>query len=300
MTENRAIGLGGARQPDGTFPARDRTANASSPWVVDVFPPGYDQTQYVIEEGDFRGDRRLDHDPIALPLLLDFAVFPDDPKDGVASGVNLFHMALVGFSTRGPVPPPNLNGYYNSGGAIGQNLRAVCAGNNWPSFRVHTSGGVDGLAQQVFVDPATTEVAVGGWIKDVGLGDPIEGRFQTKPGDGMLHWAHADFVRKVSMVTFGLFDSRQPNQHGLTETNYPGSGWPGITKAAGFPDFEALGTARGELTSLQMCRRSWIRRSPSSRPAPRCCWSSAASSRSNAPRSTIRRRTTWSEPAATC
>ena len=162
-------------------------------------------------------------------------MFPDDPKDGIASGVNLFHMALVG---------PILGGYYNSGGV------GVCAGNDWPSFRVHTSGGVDGLAQQVLVDPATTEVAVGGWIKDVGLGDPIEGRFQTKPGDDMLYWAHADFVRRVSMVTFGVFDSRKPNQHGLTEQNFPGSGWPGVTKPNGFPDFEALGTARGETYSI--------------------------------------------------
>jgi hypothetical protein len=249
MAENRAIGLGGARQPNGTFPARDRTANVSSPWVEDKFPDMYDQTKYVFDQGDFFGSRALDHDPIALPMMVEFEVFPDDPKNGVASGVNLFHLALVGPTTRGPVPPPYLGGYYNSIGAVNQLFASICGGNDWPAFRVHISGGVDGLGQEVFVDPANAFTARGGWIKDVGLGDPIEGRWQSKPGDGHLHWAHADFVRKVSMATIGFFDTRKPNQHGLDSSNFTTT-WPGLANKAGFPDFDALGSARSVLYSV--------------------------------------------------
>jgi hypothetical protein len=244
MASRAATGLGGAKQPNGTYPARDRTANVSSPWIPDDLPkPNFNNTIWVMDDGDFHGDRARDHDPIALPLLVEFKVYPDDPRNGVASGVNLFHIALAG-----PIWPGNIwgSGYYNflpwQGGP--------CAGLDWPTFRVHTSGGVDGLGNEVFIDMPRTTVALGGWIKDVGLGDPIFGRYDTKPrfGDDHTHWAQADFVRKVSMVTIGFFDSRKPNQHEIPASV---TNWPGVANKNGLPDFEALGNSRSTQYAIQ-------------------------------------------------
>lgn len=244
MTENKAIGLGGAKTPDGQFPNRDRTANVSSPWIQDEpkkkaqGAPGseFNGPVWNLDEGDFWGDRIRDLDPIAMPLVLDFFVYPDDPSNGIATGVNQFHVALVG-----PVwTPTHPGGYYNAAGAVNQMRGSICGGNDWPWFRTWYAGGVDGLGQEYLVDPANTHVAKQSWIKDVGLGDPINGRYQTKPGDGTTHWAQADFVRRVSMVTFGFFDTLQPNRHGLTAGNFK-TKWPGLGQPGGFPDFQKLG-----------------------------------------------------------
>ncbi len=248
---NRPIGLGGAKQPEGQFPARDRTAKVSSPWIRDEIPKNGDvpiATQWVRDLGDFgeggvfsgtaplTEHRSRDHDPIALPLLMDFKVYPDDARNGIASGVNLFHIAYVGQIWPGTAPLGN--GYYNAAGL------GICGNLDWPTFRVHTSGGVDGLGAEVIVDLPRTTQATGGWIKDVGLGDPIQGRAQTKAGDDHLPWAQADFVRRVSMVTFGFFDTRRPNLHALQagDLSVP---WEGVAAPNGFPDFVALGTTRG-------------------------------------------------------
>ena len=168
MASNRAIGLGGAHQPDAQPPNLDRTAHVTSPWIPEgpdpmnpsvgkqILPPGFLGSVWSLSNADFRGDRIRDHDPIALPLLLDFKVYPDDPANGVALGVNKFHIAHV---------DAQITGYFNP----------------FPRFRVHTSGGITGFGQEVFVDPANTQQATGGWILDAGLGDPT---FGALPGAG--------------------------------------------------------------------------------------------------------------------
>jgi hypothetical protein len=234
----RPTGLGGVRQPDGVFPARDRTVNVTSPWVQDFEafnfqpPQNFSGLIWNQDEGDFHGDRVLDFDPIAMPLLVDFKVFPDDPRNGVAKGVNEFHIAYVG-----PIwTPISPGGYYNA--AAEPSCRTP-----YTIFRTHTSGGIDGLGNEVVIDIPRTTQALGGWIKDAGLGDPIQGRYQSPPGDDHLHWAQIDLVRRVSLVTTGFFDALQPNSHGLTSGNYGGN-WPGLTRPAGIPDLLEVQTRR--------------------------------------------------------
>jgi hypothetical protein len=83
------IGLGGAQQPDALAPNDDRTANIDSPWIESdprdrtVAPAVADpeffaagNSIYVMDPADFDGNLRRDHDPIALPLLVDIKVFP--------------------------------------------------------------------------------------------------------------------------------------------------------------------------------------------------------------------------------
>ncbi|HLQ37056.1 MAG TPA: hypothetical protein VK348_04605, partial [Planctomycetota bacterium] len=133
----------------------------------------------------------------------------------------------------------------------------ACAPRLWPWTRVHSTGGFNITTQQnILVDPSITTVAVGGWVKDAALGDPTYGLFHTLPGDDHLHWAQADFVRKVSTITFGFFDTLRPNRNDIradaaTVTQQQGSPvvWPGLnnppigapaTGSTGFPDLAAL------------------------------------------------------------
>lgn len=220
-TNNKATGLGGAHQPDqqAGSPQRDLTNNVSSPWCPDVFPTtgGWNGTKWVLDACDFLGDRSRDHDPIALPLLLDFKVFPDGASNGKANGANQFHIALMGTLATG--------GYYDSSVAT-----PIC-NEFWPSARVYTLGGYDPQnSLEVLVNPEETYTALGGWIKDMGLGDPVQGLYKTRYGDDHLHWAQADFVRKVSMATFGFFDTLKPNQSKSLTGFDPN----------GVPDFAAL------------------------------------------------------------
>jgi hypothetical protein len=241
---NNLVGLGGARDPgNGSQLSNDWTCDVDSPWVTSrpdlvqnlgLAMSDFPSPTFVLDEGDFRGNRKRDHDPIALPLLVDFMVFPDDARNGIAAGTNGFQIAMVG-------PPSNFaalnpGGYYNQVG-VG------CPGRNpWPWTRIHTTGGLDpNTGQNILVDPANSPTALGGWIKDAGLGDPIQGLFLAPPGDGHLHWAQADFVRKVSMATFGFFDTLKPNQHALPaslSSTWPT--WTGLTNQNGFPNFDAV------------------------------------------------------------
>ncbi|MEM7198808.1 MAG: hypothetical protein AAF628_00980 [Planctomycetota bacterium] len=251
-----ATGLGGAHQAEGTLPNADYTANVSSPWITDApgsfwsFPAGvtYASQDYALDAADFRGARNRDHDPIALPLLVDVMTFPDNPTlSGISEATNSLHIAIVGPCWQ-PFPA-GPGGYFNAaqlpcGAASGTfNLE-------WPIFRVHSSGGVDSLGTEIFVDPANTFTATGGWILDPGVGDPQLGRFNTKPGDDHLPWAQADFVRRVSMVTFGFFDTLKPNSHLLDDEFTPawaGAGTPGMVTGNpdGVPNFDALQASRG-------------------------------------------------------
>ena len=248
---SQAIGLGGALNAVDPPPLRSTTASCSSPWVrddpatanIDITGDhsGWLWDRLVRDPGDFNGMRTRDHDPIALPLLVDISVWPDDTR-AIANSGNLFHIAYVG-----PIwTPANPGGYYNSGGGIATVGPAPggpdpysCAGIDWPFFRVYSFGGSDPNNPSIFtrVDPDRAETARGGVIKDLGLGDPIAGLASTKPGDAHLHWAQIDLVRKVSMVTFGFFDTLQPNRHDLAGLTSPP---PALPPSVGRPDLSVL------------------------------------------------------------
>lgn len=233
------IGLGGARDPGAPTPNDDWTANIDSPWIEDDPDPEFPGTTWVIDEADFRGDRERDHDPIALPLLVDFKMFPDSTANGLALGSNGFQMAMISQPSNFLLGTPG--GYYSL-------IGVGCPGRDpWPMTRVHTTGGLDpNTNTDVLVNPATTQVATGGWIKDAGAivitnigvaGNGPLGIFRAPPGDAMINWAQADFVRKVSTATFGFLDTLQPNRG---------------TAGAGVPDFLGIANEIGVVRILDV------------------------------------------------
>ncbi len=250
MANDSAIGLSGAKLPDGVFPSRDRTAHISSPWAFEFpqdpanpagpgIPAGFTGTTWDVDAGDFLGHRRRDHDPIAMPLLVEFMTFPDSPVNGLASGANSQHIAMVG-PCWAPFPG-GPGGFYNlnaSGGVPG------CNGVLWPAFRVHSSGGIDILDNEIFVDPANEFRATGGFIFNPGIGDPVKGVRRAPFGDDHLHWAQADFVRRVSSVTYGFFDTLRPNAYQIAP-------WSGSTSQEGFPNLVPLANGVRDLITVQ-------------------------------------------------
>jgi hypothetical protein len=223
------IGLTGAHDPQPADIPNDFTADVDSPWVPSVMPnPPPASGIFVLDEGDFRGDRKRDHDPIASPLLVDFKMFPDSAANTIANGSNGFQMAMVSAPSAFAANPPSPGGYYNM-------VPVGCPQPDpWPLLRVHTTGGLDPTTnQEIRVDPANTLQATGGWVKDAGAlvivaggfaaGNGPQGIFRAPPGDGMMNWASADFLRRVSTVTFGFFDTMRPNQRSgaLVPNGYP-------------------------------------------------------------------------------
>lgn len=267
------VGLGGAIDP-ASAPAADgggdATASVDSPWIpstplLDFAAPmmpdptffypqsgGFPVDAYVEDAGDFVGDVATDHDPIALPLLMDISVFPDTTVSQ-ASGVNEFHMAFFG---PGPVDQPviGLNGYYNfgnpTGGRVSTTMPFLCTNLDWPSNRVYSFGGPDisspGSFTRVIPDQALT--ATGGTVIDRGVGaflDPTNGLGNVGPRDSHVPWAQIDLVRKVSLVTFGFFDTEMPNQHALDPMTVsaplpPANGIPDLSGLAGVDDIVAV------------------------------------------------------------
>ena len=247
------VGLGGARnpQPAQSLQSNDWTSDVDSPWVPSVFPnPVPLSGAFTLDEGDFRGDRRRDHDPITMPLLVDFKMFPDGAANTIAQGVNGFQVAMIGQPSSFPNPPLGANdpgGYYNANAGIGCATPTAT-----PLVRVHTTGGLNPTTlADILVDPANTGNADGGWIKDSGAiiltgaglnGNGPNGIIRAPAGDGMLNWAAADFVRRVSTVTFGFFDTKKPNQR--VGAAVPG-GYPDVSVAPfpgdlGISDFATL------------------------------------------------------------
>lgn len=228
------VGLGGAQEPGAQAPNDDQTANVDSPWILSEPDPEFviaGFSTWVMDAGDFLGNLQRDLDPIALPLLVDFKVFPDSAVNGIAGGYNGFQVAMLGppsnfANPAGPVP----GGYYDAQGA-GYPGRPA-----WPRVRVHATGGVDLVTgADILIDPANQLLAQASSTKDAGLGNAARALFNAPAGDGMLHWARADFVRKVSTVTFGFFDTLQPQLHHFVDEN----GAPGAIDA-GFPNLVAI------------------------------------------------------------
>ncbi|MCA8970207.1 MAG: hypothetical protein KDC95_10500 [Planctomycetes bacterium] len=202
------LGLGGAQAPND--PQRpDRTRDVTSPHLPEEKPDldGADARQ----PDDYKGDRVQDLGPFALPMLVDFFVYPDDPANGLVKADNLFQIGYIG-----PLYPAAGHGYYNAG---------------WPNLRVHSTGGIDSQQNEIFVDPPNELTAQGGWLNNA-----ILGRFQAPPGDDHLYWGQADFVRKVSVVTGGYFDTLIP---GKNQVQGP-VGWPADPN--GYPNLSTLGT----------------------------------------------------------
>lgn len=221
------IGLGGAQNPLANVPNDDTTANIDSPWITSRPDPEFQQGGsgiWVMDDEDFVGFRQRDHDPIALPLLVDMKVFPEDPANGIAAATNGFQVAMLGPPSVGN----SIGGYYDTFGS-------GCGGGYpaWPRVRVHASGGFDLVTgQEILVDPANAlQANAQNIVKDPALGDPVTGLFQAPPGDGMLYWARADFVRRVSTVTFGFFDTLQPQRAELVDQNQQ------VQALAGYPDW---------------------------------------------------------------
>ena len=224
------IGLGGAQNPGGQAPSDDVTANIDSPWITSVPDAEFAQFgsgTWVMDPEDFDGLNQRDHDPIALPLLVDMKMFPDDPANGLASATNGFQVAMLG--------PPSVG---NSIGGYYDTFPSGCPGGYppWPRLRVHASGGFDLITgNEILVDPANAlQANAVNIVKDPALGDATTGLFQAPPGDGMLYWARADFVRRVSTVTFGFFDTLQPQRAELVDPNQQ------PIPVAGYPDWAAV------------------------------------------------------------
>jgi len=221
------IGLGGAQNPNANVPNNDVTAHIDSPWISSRPDPEFLQGgsgTWVMDNEDFVGFLQRDHDPIALPLLVDMKMFPEDPANGIASATNGFQVAMLG--------PPSVNG---SIGGYYDTVGSGCGGGypQWPRVRVHASGGFDLITgAEILVDPANALTAnPQNIVKDPALGDPITALFQAPAGDGMLYWARADFVRRVSTVTFPFFDTLQPQRAELIDENQQ------VQALAGYPDW---------------------------------------------------------------
>ena len=105
--------------------------------------------------------------------------------------------------------------------------------------RVQASGGEDLVTgNNILIDPANQLTAQGSSVKDAGLGNPARALFVAPPGDGMLNWARADFVRKISTMTFGFIDTLQPQRSQLVDFS-AGS----VTSSPGFPNLLAVNPA---------------------------------------------------------
>ena len=237
--DGNVIGLGGAQNPDAPEPNNDRTAHIDSPWTTDQPDPGFlaagGTGVWVLDDEDFNGSNQRDHDPIALPLLVDIKVFADDPAQGVARGGNGFQVAMLGSPSI--MSQVGSSGYYDVNGSLCGDLLPA-----WPWVRVHTSGGFDLVSQEeIRIDAANVSTAVGSINKDVGLGAQPTGLFQAPPGDGMLPWARADFVRRESTVTFGFFDTLRPQR--FQPVDEP-------LDRPGFPDWTGVNSGNLRITDL--------------------------------------------------
>ncbi|MEO6595888.1 MAG: hypothetical protein ABIP94_14140, partial [Planctomycetota bacterium] len=112
--------------------------------------------------------------------------------------------------------------------------------------RVHASGGEDLVTgASILIDPANQLAAQGSSVKDAGLGNPTRALFVAPPGDGMLNWARADFVRKVSTQTFGFFDTLNPQRFQLANFT---SGT--VEAGPGFPDLAQFNSAALRISDL--------------------------------------------------
>lgn len=269
LATQTATGLGGAVLPtQETLPPKDTTTDVSSPWETDVFPQGVVQgttppwprdtiptaVGYMVNDpGDFWGNRQRDMDPIALPLLCEFDLWPDDRANGSVIGANRMHIAFVGINNAHQTP---YWGYYNLGVVPPPPASPVphwsqqeiaprpnCAGLQYPTFTVFSGGSVDRVGAETFIDPARERVARGSIVLDAASADTVTGLMPVPANNDHLYWTQANFVRRVSMCTFGFFDTLRPNRHDLVLEEL-GAPWEGLSDRNGLPDFQSVETRR--------------------------------------------------------
>ena len=208
LSTNTVLGLGGSQNPsDPNVP--DRTRDVTSPHIPEANPDTDGVMCHQLD--DYLGAGVQDHSPFALPLLVDWFVYPDDPENSVAKADNLFQIGYIG-----PLYPANGHGYYNP---------------SFPALRAHTTGGIDPQLNEILVDPKNTFKATGGWLNNA-----LIGRFKAPWQDDHIHHAVGDFVRKLSVVTYGYIDTLQP---GRNDVSGP-VGWNG--DKAGYPNLADVST----------------------------------------------------------
>ncbi|MEZ5963309.1 MAG: hypothetical protein R3F56_05615 [Planctomycetota bacterium] len=117
---------------------------------------------------------------IALPLLGDFQMYPDD--------VNL----------------PDGRGYVASG-ANGWQVSLAIQSSSVPNFRVYSGGSIY-QGRPRYVNPGSTQ-----WNRASGGLNPINGN-STTAGDNTFYWAQWDFLKRQSVVTFGFVDVINPHR----------------------------------------------------------------------------------------
>ncbi|MCB9920060.1 MAG: hypothetical protein H6832_16795 [Planctomycetes bacterium] len=115
---------------------------------------------------------------LALPLLVDFFVYPDDPA----------------------LPKDNP---WRATGANGWQVSPTVLANLQINWRVYTAGGLL-PPETVRINPDDAQIAQGGW------------NWQTKkataPGDSICYWASMDFLKRRSVMTFGFVDLTDPHE----------------------------------------------------------------------------------------
>lgn len=122
---------------------------------------------------------------IALPLLGDFQMYPDDAS------------------------LPEGRGYVASG-ANGWQVSLAIQSSSIPNFRVYSGGGVYQGRPRV-VTPGSAQ-----WSRASGGLNPINGN-NTAAGDNTFYWAQWDFLKRQSVVTFGFVDVINPHR---VDTNF--------------------------------------------------------------------------------
>ncbi|MCB9882234.1 MAG: hypothetical protein H6832_16810 [Planctomycetes bacterium] len=114
---------------------------------------------------------------IALPLLVDFYVYPDDPL----------------------VPKDNP---WKATGFNGWQISLTVQSGAQPNWRVYSAGGLNGTTEMK-VDPSAETQANGGWNPQTGA--------RTSWGDNSCYWACVDFLKRQSVMTFGFIDLTDPH-----------------------------------------------------------------------------------------
>jgi hypothetical protein len=160
-------------------------------------------------------------------------MYPDDPANGLALGVNLFTIAAIGSQldrNGAPLGIGNAQTRYVGPAAYRNALGQLIALYN---RRVFAAGGVDPNGLPEYIDPRNTFQSRLSWVND-----QLLGLVRVPGGDQHVPWAQADFVRKVSVLTFGYFDTLAPNRHDFSGTAFQTlTNWPGRTNPNGVPDY---------------------------------------------------------------
>jgi len=117
---------------------------------------------------------------IALPLLGDFQMYPDDAS------------------------LPEGRGYVASG-ANGWQVSLAIQSSSIPNFRVYSGGGVFQGRPRI-VSPGSAQ-----WSRASGGLNPLNGT-NTAAGDNTFYWAQWDFLKRQSVATFGFVDLINPHR----------------------------------------------------------------------------------------